>query len=107
MDTCNWPLGNGESLSCEIYDPSITTWNKVPGIYIFAKKTDDTHWDAVYIGQTDDFSDRLPNHEKWNSALRIGATHIHILVVQQEADRDQIEELLIQHLQPILNQQLR
>lgn len=103
---CSWPLGNDNSLSFTIYDPN-TSWNSTAGLYIFAYRSDATHWRAIYVGQTDDFSTRIPNHEQWGSAVRHGATHIHALVVPLAANRDTYERLLIQNLQPVLNQQLR
>lgn len=107
MSQCSWPLGNGESLTFTIYEPSSVTWNAVAGLYIFARPLPNNRWDALYIGKTEDFSSRLPNHEVWESALRHGATHIHALVVPLAANRQTWERMLIQHLQPILNVQLR
>lgn len=106
MATCTWPLGNGEMLEFTIYG-SGTTWNKVAGLYIFAYRTDETHWRALYIGQTDDFSARMPSHDKWSEATRLGATHVHALVVPLVANRDKWEKMLIQHLQPPMNVQNR
>ena len=106
MLTCNWPLGNGEVLECTIYDSS-ATWNRVAGLYIFAYHTDQTHWRALYVGQTDDFSSRIPSHDRWDEAVRLGATHIHALVVSQVANRDKWEKMLVQNLQPRMNVQNR
>ena len=64
MDICKWPLGNNESLQFVICVKN-TKWNAVAGLYIFAYATDQTHWQAVYVGQTDDFSSRIPSHEQW------------------------------------------
>jgi predicted GIY-YIG superfamily endonuclease len=106
MSTCNWPLGNGQELECNIYDTN-TTWHSVAGLYIFAYRTDQTYWRALYVGQTDDFSSRIPSHERWNEAVRLEATHIHALVVPQAATRDKLEKMLIQTLQPPMNVQDR
>lgn len=106
MTKCTWPLGNGQTLDFTVYNFD-GIWNKVAGLYIFAYKTDATHWGAAYVGQTDDFSSRIPNHEKWDSAVRHGATHVHALVVPQAATRDTWEKLLISNLQPPLNEQHR
>lgn len=103
MNTCTWPLGNDQTLNftiCKFND----NWNKVAGLYIFAKKTDATHWSALYVGQTDDFSSRIPSHEKWDSATQRGATHVHAAVIPQQASRDTWEKRLIAHLQPPLNE---
>jgi len=106
MSTCNWPLGNGETLEFTVYEPN-ATWNSVAGLYIFAYRTDATHCRALYVGQTEDFSSRIPSHDRWHEAARRGATHIHALVVPLAATRDRWEEMLIQNLHPQMNAQLR
>jgi excinuclease UvrABC nuclease subunit len=108
MSTCNWPLGNGQELECHIYDTN-TNWNNVAGVYIFAYRINPTHWHALYVGKAVDFKTRPmpPSHERWNEAIRLGATHIHAAVVPQAAMREKLEEMLIQTLQPEMNVQLR
>lgn len=106
MNECTWPLGTGQTIEFTIDDPDTTTWNAVAGLYIFAYYNGQ-HWIAVYVGQTEDFSTRIPNHEKWDSARRLGATHIHAKVVPQAATRDTLEQRLIEYLQPVLNVQYR
>ena len=99
MPTCNW---NGYNF--EIYPPN-TQWNDVGGVYVFAGQAPNGRWNAYYIGKCDSFRNRLPNHERWNEAVRLGATHIHAMTVSQEATRQAIEEALIQWAQPTLNTQ--
>lgn len=102
MTTVTW--GNHSFTSCE---PS-TNWNDVAGVYIFAKiDTKTGKWTALYIGQASSFKDRLSNHERWDEAVRLGATHVHILGVQLQANRDSIEQSLIVLCQPPLNHQLK
>lgn len=111
MNPCVWPLGNGQTFNFEVYDPKAVTWNKVSGLYIFtyiaAVKDGINYWEPLYIGQTNDFSSRIPSHERFNEAIRRGATHIHAVVVAQSADRDTLERLLIQHCKPVMNEQLK
>jgi excinuclease UvrABC nuclease subunit len=95
------------SYNFTIYDPAITTWNDFGGVYIFAGANYLNQWTAYYIGQTNSFQTRLPSHDRWEEARRLGATHVHALVVPQEATRLQIEQDLIQAFQPKLNQQLK
>jgi excinuclease UvrABC nuclease subunit len=103
-----WQIGNGQSLTFDIYYLNTKiNWRSVGGIYVFAARTMLTEWRAVYIGQTDDFSIRLPSHERRDEAMRNGATAIHAFVVQQATERDRLERLLIQYWQPQLNTQLR
>jgi len=107
MNQCTWPLGNNQSLTFNIYDPKTISWSESAGLYIFAHLIDSTHWRAFYVGQTDNFKSRIPNHERWSSALRLGATHVHALAVPLAANRDTWEKRLIAFLQPVLNDQLR
>lgn len=102
MSSCFWPIGNGNNLKFEIYNLN-ENWNKLAGLYIFAYNTHKEKWVALYVGQTDDFSSRLPNHERLYEAIQRGATHIHALVVPQTDMRDEYEKLLIKNLQPSMN----
>lgn len=101
MATCNW---NGYDFT--IYDPS-TTWNDVAGVYIFAGVAPNKNWNAYYVGICDSFKTRLPNHERWDEAVQLGATHIHAMPVPLQADRERIEKELIAWAQPPLNTQHR
>lgn len=106
MDICTWPLGNGQTLDFTIYNHS-DNWNNVAGLYIFARKIDETHWSALYVGQTNDFSSRIPCHDQWDSAVRSGATHVHAAVVPQQTSRDTLEQRLIAYLRPSMNEQYK
>lgn len=98
-ETVTW-LGN----KFNVYGPD-TTWREVPGIYIFAKPISPGRWSALYVGQTGNFRERLANHERWPEAQRKGATCIHARVVDRQAERDSLEELLIRECLPPLNVQ--
>jgi hypothetical protein len=106
MATCSWPLGNGQYLSFNIYSEN-KNWNKVSGLYIFSYLASNGKWCPLYVGQTDDFSSRPANHERLDEAVRLGATHIHALVVPLQSDRNRFEEMLIQNLQPPMNTQMK
>ncbi len=105
MNRCSWPLGNGQTHEFTIYD-SKQNWNKIAGVYIFSYLAQEG-WYPLYVGQTDDFSSRLPNHERLEEAVRHGATHIHAAVIPQASSRDKLEAMLIGHLQPPMNTQLK
>lgn len=105
MNKCSWSVGNGEIAEFDIYSKN-EGWNKVGGLYIFARQSP-KGWHALYVGQTDDFSSRLPNHERLGEAIRLGATHIHAALVQMEYLRDRLEKALISIYQPPLNVQHR
>lgn len=106
MGTCDWPLGNGQALTFNIYDINSKPWNQVPGLYIFAK-ANGGYWNALYVGQTDNFADRMPRHERLAEAVRKGATHIHAKTIMSASDRDLWEKMLIKNLQPPMNELLR
>lgn len=89
-----------------VYSPD-TTWNEVSGVYVFCGVSSQNQWVPLYIGQADNFRSRFSAHEQWGPASRLGATHIHALVVPQSATRDQIERELIKSYQPRLNTQLK
>lgn len=105
MSTCDWPVGNARVLTFTVY-PSDASWHNVGGLYVFAYLQQNM-WYALYVGQTNDFSSRIPGHERWVEAVRRGATHVHAMVETVAANRDSFEEMLIRTLQPPMNDQLR
>ena len=101
--TCRWPGQSGATYVFYIYSPD----ERMPtasGVYIFAGATDQTTWRAAYIGQTQNFAARIPNHEQLNCASRNGATHIHLLGVDGgENARLQVESDLLAAIKPPCN----
>lgn len=87
--------------------PLNTTWNDVAGVYIFCGINAQGYWVPVYVGQTDSFKSRFSSHEKWDQAIRNGATHIHARAIPHAPMRDAVEMALIQMLRPKLNEQLK
>src|SRR4051812_33085402 len=97
MDKCTW-------LDREFHvHQHGAAWNDVPGIYIFCGVTAQNQWSPLYIGQAESLAGRLPSHERWQEATRLGATHVHAIVVPQAETRDALEAQLIQTYQPRLN----
>ena len=88
----------------EVYEYS-GNWNAVGGIYIFAGQDGAGGWQAYYVGQTNSFATRIPNHENWLEATGYGATHVHALVEGNALRRSAIEEQLIAQLNPPINVQ--
>ena len=99
-------IANWSGYGFTVY-PMNTNWYEVGGIYIFCGINPYNQWVALYIGQADSFHKRIPSHEQWNPAARLGATHIHAMVVPLAANRDKIEAELIRVYQPALNIQLK
>ena len=82
-------------------------WNPVPAVYIFAGKNVKGEWFPLYVGETESLAERVPTHERWSEAERLGATHVHVLVVAQATARQSLEQELIAKYQPRLNVQHR
>lgn len=88
-----------------VFQPNATTWNDIPGIYIFAKESQPGIWHALYIGQTTSFAERLHRHPRWPRAASLGATHVHALPIPEAAARMRLERALIRFARPALNHQ--
>jgi excinuclease UvrABC nuclease subunit len=85
-----------------VYPLDGTQWNDVGGVYIFTSIQGNI-WHAHYVGVADSFRNRLPTHERALEARRLGATHIHAVVVPQADIRATLEQRLIAACQPPLN----
>ena len=86
-----------------VYQADLVTWNAVPGLYVFARLDLVHGWVPLYVGESGALSSRLPNHDKWPEAARLGATHIHTRVEASREERLRIESQLIAAYQPWLN----
>ena len=75
--TIDWPGLSGREYRYYIY-PIGTPFNAVPGNYIFAKETSQGRYRPIYIGETEDLSERFDNHHKMPCIRLQGATHIHV-----------------------------
>ncbi len=87
--TCKWIGASDKEYIYNIH-PIDTEWNDVSGNYIFAKEVSPLKWEAVYIGETESFKDRLPNHNELPCILRNGGTHIHTHI--NESSRARLDE---------------
>ena len=99
-NTVLW-LGN---VSFIVYPIQGTTWNDVPGVYIFAgQRRPGGDWYPIYVGKTKSFAERLLRHDREGEALQMGATAIHAKIVQPAVWRIALERDLIENYQPELN----
>lgn len=82
------------------------SFKKEAGNYMFVKQLANGNWLPVYIGQADDLSARLPNHERLADAKRAGASHLmtHTTPAGEQA-RLAEEKDLIEFWKPVLNTQ--
>ena len=105
----NWPGLGGRFYQFETV-PIGTAFNEVPGVYIFCKPASNGNWDAVYVGETDNFNERLntalKSHQSWPSCARVGATHLSVLIIDGgKLARCALETELRHSLNPPCNRQ--
>lgn len=83
-------------------------WDATGGIYMFVKPGDYPTMEAggpiaLFIAQTQSFSDSLARHDVWAAAQQLGAAEIHLLPISDTAKRTMIEQDIIKAQSPILN----
>jgi len=101
--TIDWDGKSGKTYKYWIYEIGYT-FAQEPGNYIFAKETKPHTWSPIYIGQTDDLSERFDYHHKMPCIRRNKATHIHAHKSStSEAVRQAEETDLIQRWHPVCN----
>ncbi len=99
-DKCTWMGASGKEYLYDIY-PINTDWNDVSGNYIFAKEPSPHKWQAVYIGETESFKDRLPTHNELPCIKRNGGTHVHTHTNSNSRARlDEEKDLLANNTTP-------
>jgi hypothetical protein len=96
-----WTGISGTEYRFAIY-PLGTSFNELPGNYIFAKQAPNGSWETCYIGQAENMKERLSNHEKQACAIRHGATHIHAHVnfIGEQARCIEEKDLILRHEPP-------
>lgn len=100
MNTVRWR--NYHFYICDFYGP----WKDDGGVYIFSGFDQRNGWEALYVGKTGSFRNRIPCHERWVEAAGLGATNV--LAMLAPADlQARVEQALIEEFQPPLNVQLR
>lgn len=83
-------------------------FNPVSGVYIFCRPIGDGRFEALYVGETDSFNDRLntrlEHHHGFKRAIPYGATHVAVRLVAS-ADCLSVETDLRHGLNPVCNAQ--
>ncbi|MBA7471466.1 hypothetical protein ES707_06772 [subsurface metagenome] len=100
--TINWEGKSGGKYLYYIY-PIGTTFKEEPGNYIFALQSRPQYWRPIYIGQTEDLSERFDNHHKMPCIKRNGASHIHVHLNSLQSTRLSEESDLLSNFSPICN----
>ena len=75
--TIKWVGHSGKEYTYWVHDIG-TTFNKSPANYVFAKETKPDVLLTIYVGETEDISERFDNHHKMPCILRNGATYISV-----------------------------
>lgn len=84
--------------------PIGTSFKAVPGNYIYTKEVSPGRHRPIYIGETEDLSERFDNHHKMPCIRRQGATHIQVHQTDRgAAKRRQEESDLIARWNPTCN----
>lgn len=100
-DKCKWTGASGKEYIYEIYLIEGTTWNDVKGNYIFAKESKPQNWEALYIGETESFKDRIPNHNELPCIQLNKGTHVHVRInYDSQARLAEEKDLLANHTTP-------
>ena len=102
--TINWRGRSGREYAYHIY-PIGTEFKSAPGNYVFAKQTRPNTFQPIYIGETEDLSQRFDNHHKMPCIRRNGATHITVHANYNGEQARKAEEAdLIANYRPICNE---
>lgn len=79
MDTVNWKGVSGATYSMQICTFGIA-FKETAGVYVFCYQGTDQLWYAVYVGECENFNDRLnlrlEKHHRWDCIKRHGATRV-------------------------------
>lgn len=71
--------------------PIGTSYKKIGGVYFFVKKTADSYT-PIYVGITNDLSERFDDHHKMSCIKKNGATHLLTRAEEDEKKRQTIEK---------------
>lgn len=109
-DVVDWPGQSGRTYRYWFLStPSVpSSIQSVGGNYAFVKQLPNGNFSPLYFGKADDLSQRVPYHDRWADAVRLGATHVmaHTTPAGDDA-RCAEEQDLIRKWNPALNVQHR
>ena len=102
-DSIKWPGQSGKEYQYTVY-PLDTSFQALPGMYIYAGQAEDGSWVPIYIAQTRDLHQRLEGHVRVDDAVANGATFLHAHYCSAgQAARCSEERDLILRWQPVCN----
>jgi hypothetical protein len=101
-DTIQWTGKSGKAYTYWIYLIGANLKAEA-GNYIFARETKPNTYMPIYIGQTENLSERFDNHHKKDCIKDQGATHIHAHLNANKQSRLDEESDLIAKWMPACN----
>lgn len=104
----NWTGHSGHIYTFETH-PIGTAFKQIGGVYIFCKPASKGDWDALYVGETGNFDERLntalQRHQAWPTCRMLQASHVGVMIVSGALARLSIETDLRHSLRPPANRQ--
>lgn len=96
--TFTWGGKSGRTYKYGVYPIDETFEKGVPANYLYAKKRR-SGWEAMYIGETSEASERMTGNSKDQCARDKGATHIHFHKgsAEESERKDEAEDLIKVH----------
>lgn len=108
MTTVTWPGRSRREYTFELH-PIGTNFLDLPGVYVFCRPSSPGFMEALYVGETDSFQDRLHtrlvDHDGYKRACRAQASHVAVMRVGNPTQRLWIETDLRHGLDPVCNLQ--
>jgi excinuclease UvrABC nuclease subunit len=93
-----WDCLSGQRHTFELWALGSTEFLSIPGVYVMTKLIQQNgagFYTPIYVGETKSFYQRLnarsEDHEGYERALRLGATHVGVMHVVHRTDRLRIE----------------
>lgn len=75
LGAIKWDGQSGKEYEYHIYTLD-ETHKAIPANYVFVKQTEPKRYRPLYVGETNNISERFENHEKWPDLKKNGVTHV-------------------------------
>ena len=85
--------------------PRSATFKAIGAVYVMAKKTAQSNYTLIYVGETGDASERPFNHHRSDCFDRHGADHVFLRSESKRQKRLDIETAVRQKYDPPCNKQ--
>ena len=106
--TATWVGRSGTAHSFTLF-PLGAEFLPYSGVYVFCRRFLVLPWEALYVGETKSFYDRLnagsSSHRGMKDAIAAGATHVGLRWIIDESERLRVETDLRHGLNPVCNRQ--